>query len=286
MAKLVGRNPKASKLADMNPALQLDPLSDYEPEIADEAAEESGDGAQQMSSDPMQVAVSKLTDIVANLTEDKKKKADLSRLDRALDTVSASSSDQTGLGYGKHSAVARRALRAMLHDQPEELYMNIEKLMWEDVRSQTLVPGMQSHAVSVRSWMAHHSRIGSHRALAHTAWAAAGALDALIATQPQVARARLAVLMMQFDQVAIDGGSWYLAAELGLEQGPPLTVLEQHKTPNVQAGESPYSRILDPRWAEISLTHLREQEEFLSRRKNLGKPNFKKDDAEDSESPK
>eukprot|EP00435_Cladocopium_sp_Y103_P017908 s2227_g4.t1 len=64
---------------------------------------------------------------------------------------------------------------------------------------------------------------------------------------------------MQLDQASIDHGSWYLASELGLEAGPPMSALDQHKTPNVLAGESPYSRILDSRWAEVSLAHLREQ---------------------------
>lgn len=49
-----------------------------------------------------------------------------------------------------------------------------------------------------------------------------------------------------------------LAAELGLEAGPPMSVLEQHKLPSVASGESPYSHILDPRWAEVSLSHLRD----------------------------
>ena len=45
---------------------------------------------------------------------------------------------------------------------------------------------------------------------------------------------------------------------VGLEAGPPMSVLEQHKLPSVASGESPYSHTLDPRWAEVSLSHLRD----------------------------
>jgi hypothetical protein len=38
--------------------------------------------------------------------------------------------------------------------------------------------------------------------------------------------------------------------------------------------------LLDPRWGEIALAHLKEQDEFLTKRRGLGKP-VKKDDAED-----
>ena len=47
-------------------------------------------------------------------------------------------------------------------------------------------------------------------------------------------------------------------------------------------GESPYSRILDGRWAEVALSHLKEQEDFLSKRKGLGKPASTKETEEDS----
>ena len=36
-------------------------------------------------------------------------------------------------------------------------------------------------------------------------------------------------------------------------------------------GESPFSRLLDGRWAEIALAHLKDTEEFVSKRRALGK---------------
>ena len=88
-------------------------------------------------------------------------------------------------------------------------------------------------------------------------------------------QSRLAILLMQLDQASIDQGSWVLAAELALEAGPPMSVLEQHKLPSVASGQSPYSHILDPRWAEVSLSYLRDQ--LPSKRKNLGRAYPKKE---------
>lgn len=232
----------------------------------------------------MQAALVKLTDIAQSLVQDRKKKGS-SKLDSALDQVGASS-EHSGIGSGKRSAAARRVLRTMFQEQPEEISAMIEKLMWEDVTSQTLTPGLRAPSFSVRAWMEHRSRIGPYRTLAHASWAAAGALDALIQGNVAACRARLGVMMVQFDQAAVDGGNWVLASELGLEPSPPFSALEQHKPPNLSAGEGPYSRILDPRWAELAVAHLREQEDFLSKRKALGKTSTKANQEDDAEAPK
>ena len=50
-----------------------------------------------------------------------------------------------------------------------------------------------------------------------------------------------------------------------------MSVLASHVPPDLASGEVPFSKLLDPRWAEISLTHLREAEEYLSRRTKLGR---------------
>ena len=78
-------------------------------------------------------------------------------------------------------------------------------------------------------------------------------------------------MLVMLDQVAIDRGSWVLGAELMLEQGPPLSALASHTLPSVADGESPFSRILDSRWAEVMLSHLRDAEDYLQKRRTLGK---------------
>ena len=118
--------------------------------------------------------------------------------------------------------------------------------------------------------MEHRSRISSYRTLAHAAWGVAGALDCLANQKPEHARARLAVLMLQFDQSAIDRGSWYLASELGLEPGPPMTALEQHKLPQCHRGRKSLFKVAGSK-VEVAMSHLKEQEEFVTRRQEFGK---------------
>lgn len=47
----------------------------------------------------------------------------------------------------------------------------------------------------------------------------------------------------------------------------------------------PYSRLLDPRWAEISLGFLKDQDDYLVRRKNVGKFNAVKKETDGAEEP-
>ena len=125
-----------------------------------------------------------------------------------------------------------------------EISSLIERLIMEDMLSRTIAPGMP---------MTMCSCVG-RTSLPH--WrAAAGILDDFIHGSPQAARAK-AALLLQLDQAAIDKGEWTLAGELSLER-PFHNMCAQA----IADGESPYSRLLDPRWSEIALAHPRDTEE-------------------------
>jgi len=277
MNRLVQQNPKAAKMGDLTPVgMSPDPLSEEEDEMG-----EKEDGSPPSAGGTVETALVRLTDIVQTLAGDRVKKGGTSKLEAALDHVGPSSStDGSSIGTGKRSAAARRALRSMLTESPAELSLMIERAMYEDLTSSTLGPNLSLPPMSSRAWVEHRSRIGSYRTLAHAAWGVSGALDCLTKGEVAGCRARLNILLMQLDQSAIDRGNWYLASELSLESSPPMSVLEQHRPPNTLEGESPYSRLLDPRWAEVSLSHLKEQEDFVTRRKNLGKSSTKKEEEE------
>lgn len=279
LARLTTPGTKAAKMGDLNPVIEVDPLSEQEEEDAGVGASGSlADGG-----DPLQTAVVRLTDIVQVLAADKSKKQAGSKVESALEQINHPSVADAGMGTGKRAAAARRALRAALRDHPLDIANMIEEHMWADVHSQTPVPGMSSNPCSVRAWMEHRSRIGSYKTAAHMGWAIAGALDCIINQRFNEARARLGIAMLQLDQVAIDRGSWTLAAELSLEMGPPMSSLETHRLPDPSNGESVYSKILDARWAEIALAHLRDQEEFATKRRNLNQVKPKKDAEDESE---
>lgn len=227
----------------------------------------------------------KLTEILSLLSQDKLKKAKASKIDLALDSVGGASSTDAGAGSTlKRASAARRARRIALQDTPEEISAVIEKLMLEDLMMQTTAPGMPKARLNARAWLEHRSCTGAYKTSAFCSWAAAGILDDLVQGRAAHARARAGLLVLMLDQCAIDKGSWALAAELSLEQAPPLATLANHSLPSRADGESPFSRLLDPGWAEVMLAHLKDAEDYVQKRKNLGRKNLD-DTAADSPKP-
>ena len=50
-----------------------------------------------------------------------------------------------------------------------------------------------------------------------------------------------------------------------------MASLAAHTLPNIADGEAPFSRLLDPRWSDVLLHHLKDSEDYLQKRKTLGK---------------
>ena len=233
---------------------------------------EGSGGATPSGAQPMELALSQLTEIVQVLTADRLKKQRTSRVEAALEGVSASGLSESGtIGSGKKTAAARRALRNALQESPDDIVNLIEKLMMEDLGSQTVTPGQPLPNLCAKAWVEHRSRIGHWKSSAYTAWTVAAALDALRAGNVAGCRARLNLMLLMLDQTACDRGSWTIAAELSLEPGPPMAVLAQHQAPSIQDGEMPFSRLLDARWAEVAMAHVKDTEEYVVRRSKLGK---------------
>ena len=272
MQTLLSKTGKMGKTRE--PALRQ-PLAASALSETEEEAEESGLAGSGSSQDPMTAAVSRLTQIVSVLAQNKKPSSS-NRVEAALDGVSHAQ-EIGGYGSGKRAAAARRALRSALVEHPGDLSAVIERHMWEDLSSQTLTPGSPVASLSARAWTEHRSKIGAYKSIAHAAWGVSGALDALFRNDVPSARARLCLLLLQLDQCAVDRGGWQLAAELSLEAPPPFSVLSQHQPPNTADGELPYSRLLDARWAEIALSHLRDTEEYLTKRRGLNKSGAKEE---------
>ena len=277
MQKMMGTAEGASKRL-REPALRSsgarakpasrEPLSESEDEV--EVGEPGS--ALDSSANPMESALTKLTELVSLLAADRVKKAKSSKVELALDgLVSGSGGDTSGTAVGKRAAAARRALRTALVDAPEEIYMVVERLLLEDLTSRTIAHGMPKADLNARAWIEHRSRIGAYKTSAHCAWGVGGILDDLIQGRTAHARARAALLLLQLDQCAVDKGDWTLASELSLEQGPPLSSLATHSPPRVNEGESPFSKLLDSRWSEVMLSHLRDAEDYVQKRRSLGK---------------
>ena len=287
MQKLLGASAGRAKQLE-EPRLKLAPkaAAKKKNELSETESEEDGGDIASGSADlagggpAVARSLKQLTKIVSALTADRLKKAKSSRVEAALDGISATSySEVSGLGTGKKAAAARRILRSSLTEAPEEIYVLIERYMMEDLALQTLTPGQPEKALCCRAWIEHRSRIGSYKTAAYSAWAAGGIHDSLIQGNVAQARARAALLVLMLDQTATDRGSWVLSSELALEPPPPMGALSQHHPPAVGDGEAPFSRLLDPRWAEVSLAHLREAEDYVNKRSKLGKKGAEEDAA-------
>ena len=282
MQRLIGSGAKASQRM-REPALRsparratdkaVEPLDESEEEGDPDAAPDASGSAEPGAPVTMEVTLGKLTELVTLLSADKLKRAKSSKMDLALENLAAGSSLGEGSSgsSGKRAAAARRALRGGLQETPEEISSVVEKLILEDLMLRTQAPGMPASDFNARAWVEHRSRIGAYKTSAYMAWAAAGVLDDLVQGRVRHARARASLMLVMLDQVAIDRGSWVLGAELMLEQGPPLSALTSHTLPSVGDGESPFSRILDSRWAEVMLSHLRDAEDYVQKRRTLGK---------------
>ena len=268
MQALMAKNPKGVKALRKAKTAPLgaDPLSENEEAEVEEHGSPGG------SSDPVGAALLKLTEIVGEIRNDRRKKSGSSKLEIALDgaMVGHGGEPSSSLG-GKKSAVARRLLRSTLQDAPEEIYLLIERLMAEDVLSHSLQPGLDLPTFTARGWVEHRSKIGPFKAVAHSVWGVSGILDQLRKGNTAGARARCCLLLLQLDQASVDRGSWGLSSDLSLEALPPFSSLSQHQAPVVENGDLPFSKLLDPRWAELALSHLKDQEEYVTRRRNLGK---------------
>ena len=218
--------------------------------------------------------------LVTLLSADKLKKATTSKVDLALENLGGATLAPTA--RQDLLAAARRALRVALQEAPEEISAVVEKLMLEDLTLQTVMPGMPRQDFSARAWVEHRSRIGAYKSSAYLAWSASGILDDLVNGRVAHARAKTCLMLVMIDQVAIDRGNWALGAELMLEQGPPLSALASHTLPSIADGESPFSRILDSRWAEVMLAHLKDAEDYVQKRKAIGKKSAEDGDKEAS----
>ena len=88
------------------------------------------------------------------------------------------------------------------------------------------------------------SRVGAHPTVVHTSWAIAGALDCL------------------------QNGKLLVLAELGLEVPPPMGAFRNRHL-SAAVTDPVYSRLLDPRWAEVAMSRLRDESDFMEKRTKL-----------------
>ena len=145
-------------------------------------------------------------------------------------------------------------------------YSAIEENLQSDFQSRAAVPGDGGNPGTVRGWLEHRSKI-SYAGQARWAWQVGAIWQCLIDNKPQEARARCAVLVAAADQSAVDGGSWLLAQTSLLEAPCPFASFNHHRPPG--PGELHHSVLLDSRWIETYLAHIKELDGFQEAKRRL-----------------
>ena len=100
-----------------------------------------------------------------------------------------------------------------------------------------------------------------------TAWSVAGARDALRNGHPEQALARLDILMVALEQIAIDNGSLLMATELLWEPEPPTIAYNASSAET--AWRKPCSALCNPEWAEVAFARLRDLDDWSLRKQRL-----------------
>eukprot|EP00438_Fugacium_kawagutii_P025922 Skav202341 [mRNA] locus=scaffold2638:25078:31004:- [translate_table: standard] len=218
--------------------------------------------------DPVTAALTQLTKIVTKLTDGKKKEPSL---EDALDGVgSASSTGQDGgvTFSSRRNAAALKALKKALIQSPKQIWKSVEQHMEEDFHLRAAAPGLGQQQMTARGWLQYRSRVQNYPQSVRWSWAAAGALDALRSGAIDEARARLCLMLCQAEQQSIDRGSWLLCQEIALEPAPPYSTFAGHSLPDQT--EQQFSRLLDPRWVDAFVAAVKENDDYVERRKKLG----------------
>ncbi len=245
----------------------LEESQDEEEEEAEEAGEEAIEA--EAGTGPVEKAIVQLTKVCQALAVGKTKKSD--PLEQLLDSTSL---EKMGEGSGSASvrknATALRALKRCLTERPDYIYKTVEAALNSDFQSRPQRPGEPSGGGSVRGWLGSRSRITNHQAHVRWAWSVAGVWDCLINGKAEEARARCALLISAADQTSIDGGSWLLSGVSLLEGPPPFQSFAMRQIPGPQ--ELQHSTLIDPRWVELYLSHIKDMDTYQEARKKLAKP--------------
>eukprot|EP00438_Fugacium_kawagutii_P000120 Skav218734 [mRNA] locus=scaffold1346:878540:884943:+ [translate_table: standard] len=256
---------KKPKLTEVPNGTMPSPL-----ELAEDLDEDDGfaepvaNAATSSTADPVVAqALAQLTKIVGKLSSKSDEVADY-----LADSSTASGSvDLTSYQSRRHAATLA-ALKKALVKEPKKIYSVIEQNMAEQFQLSSALPNTIGNVFTVRAWAEHRSRIQAYPRTVRFAWATAGALDCLRENRVEEARARLALVMAQLEQEALDHGSALLSQEFSLEPIPPMTSFSAHQLPD--PAEMPYTRLMHPTWIEACAHRLKEMDSYLELRRKLG----------------
>lgn len=189
--------------------------------------------------------------------------AGVSPLHRTLAGLGGGSLDRDGAGSVQRQGRARLLLCQALEDDPAQF------TSWVDRALSDVFPSRPAHSrPTMRGYVEHRSRFSSyHLPSMLTAWAVAGALDALRNGHNAPALARLDVLTVSLKQIAIDQGSLLMAQELLWEPEPPTIAYSASSAET--SWRKPCSGLCAPAWEEVAFARLRDLDDWALRKQRL-----------------
>ena len=267
MAKLLKAKPRT--IGDLPAApVRSGPLSETEDEdpLPEENACQGGASGSGPSGSQMEKAVLELTKIAKTLTASRKDpKPDLEAL--LGYGMLGDKSETSSSGTSRRNSAALMALRKAVRDSPHVIYESLERNLREDFGLREALPGEPQGQATVRSWLQSRSRVQNYTNHVRWMWQLGAIWDCLIQDRVPEARARVGLLMAAGEQSSIDSGSWLISTVSLLEGPPPYQQFSQHQAPAPH--ELQHSALYDPRWFELFLWQLKEQESYQEARRKL-----------------
>ena len=117
----------------------------------------------------------------------------------------------------------------------------------------------------MRAYMTQETPFGFYKTLTYLGFVLAQAFDWLMEGEGNLDRVKclLALACAAVDQVALDGGSWVLASHLLNLPEPPWAYTSRN-TP--QHSQSPFSKLVDPRWTVAIMGYIKDLEALRTQR--------------------
>ena len=117
----------------------------------------------------------------------------------------------------------------------------------------------------MRAYMTQETPFGSYKTLTYFGFVLAQAFDWLMEGEGNLDKVKclLSLACAAVDQVALDGGSWVLASHLLNLPEPPWAYTSRNTPQHVQ---SPFSKLVDPRWTAAIMGYIKDLEALRSQR--------------------
>lgn len=243
------------------------PLDESEGE--EEEPELVPDGAASGGADGVEKALLQLTKIATKLTEPKEKKDWFDSLVEG-GSGSAASSGEAGAPSSRRNAAAMRALQKALVERPKQIYQSIEANLAADFMARAVVSGEPFAAgATTRGWLTARSRVQNYTNQVRWSWQVCGIWDALIAGRAEggscsvrcIDRSQRSKLHRQ-RQLAI-------SQQCSFGSTPTIPGIPAPQSPQ-STGALQHTVLLEPRWVEVLMGHLKEIDTFLESKKKLG----------------